>query len=96
MDDFFLENTINQLESSFDEVSKLKFTLLDSTLEQIEYIFELDAEAIPVFKTLPKEEIKELHNSLIFEILPLMEEFKYDDGIKKIKEWEKLIQENLD
>ena len=29
----FLEDTINQLESSIDEMGKMKFSLLDNTLE---------------------------------------------------------------
>jgi len=92
----FLEDTINQLESSIDEMGKMKFSLLDNTLEQIGYIFELNNEGIEVFKVIGKEEIKGLISTIDIEMIPLFEEFKYEKGLNKLQHWKKLLQENLE
>ena len=92
----FLQDTMKQLESSFDEVSKLKFTLLDTAMDQIAYVFEVDEEGNSILKDISKGEIKEIYNALQTDMIPLFEEFQYAEGLEKIRGWEKLLKENLE
>jgi uncharacterized FlaG/YvyC family protein len=92
----FLQDTMKQLESSFDEVSKLKFTLLDTAMDQIAYVFEVDEEGNSMIKDISKDEIKEIYNALQTDMIPLFEEFQYAEGLEKIRGWEKLLKENLE
>ena len=91
----FLQDTMKQLETSFDEVSKLKFTLLDTAMDQIAYVFEVDEEGNSILKDISKGEIKEIYNALQTDMIPLFEEFQYVEGLEKIRGWEKLLKENL-
>jgi len=90
----FLKDTMGQLESSFDEISKLKFTLLDNTLDQIGYVFENDDKGKPLFKSLSKDEINDIYNTIESDLIPLFEEFKYEQGLEKVENWKKLLKEN--
>jgi len=92
----FLQDTMKQLESSFDEVSKLKFTLLDTAMDQIAYVFEVDEEGNSMIKDISKDEIKEIYSALQNDMIPLFEEFQYAEGLEKIRGWEKLLKENLE
>jgi uncharacterized FlaG/YvyC family protein len=92
----FLQDTMKQLESSFDEVSKLKFTLLDTAMDQIAYVFEVDEEGNSMIKDISKDEIKEIYDALQNDMIPLFEEFQYAEGLEKIRGWEKLLKENLE
>jgi uncharacterized FlaG/YvyC family protein len=92
----FLQDTMKQLESSFDEVSKLKFTLLDTAMDQIAYVFEVDEEGNSMIKDISKDEIKEIYGALQNDMIPLFEEFQYAEGLEKIRGWEKLLKENLE
>ena len=91
----FLQDTMKQLETSFDEVSKLKFTLLDSAMAQVAYVFEVDEEGNSILKDISKDEIKEIYDAIKTDMIPLFEEFKYEEGLNKIRVWEKLLEENL-
>jgi len=91
----FLQDTMKQLESSFDEVSKLKFTLLDTAMDQVAYVFEVDEEGNSILKDISKDEIKEIYNAIQTDMIPLFEEFQYEEGLNKIRVWEKLLEENL-
>ena len=92
----FLQDTMKQLESSFDEVSKLIFTLLDTAMDQIAYVFEVDEEGNSMIKDISKDEIKEIYGALQNDMIPLFEEFQYAEGLEKIRGWEKLLKENLE
>jgi len=91
----FLQDTMKQLESSFDEVSKLKFTLLDTAMDQVAYVFEVDEEGNSILKDISKDEIKEIYNAIQTDMIPLFEEFQYEEGLNKIRVWEKLLEEEL-
>jgi uncharacterized FlaG/YvyC family protein len=91
----FLQDTMKQLESSFDEVSKLKFTLLDTAMDQVAYVFEVDEEGNSILKDISKDEIKEIYNAIQTDMIPLFEEFQYEEGLNKIRVWEKLLEEVL-
>ena len=90
----FLQDTMKQLESSFDEVSKLKFTLLDTAMDQVAYVFEVDEEGNSILKDISKDEIKEIYNAIQTDMIPLFEEFKYEQGLEKVENWKKLLKEN--
>ena len=92
----FLQDTMKQLESSFDEVSKLKFTLLDSTLDQLGYVFEIGENGDPLYKSLSKNEIKDIYSTLNSDLIPLFEEFQYEKGLEIVQNWKKLLAENLE
>ena len=91
----FLQDTMKQLESSFDEVSKLKFTLLDTAMDQVAYVFEVDEEGNSILKDISKDEIKEIYNAIQTDMIPLFEEFQYEEGLNKIRVWEKLLEKEL-
>ena len=91
----FLQDTMKQLETSFDEVSKLKFPLLDTAMDQVAYVFEVDEEGNSILKDISKDEIKEIYDALQTDMIPLFEEFQYEEGLNKIRVWEKLLEENL-
>lgn len=91
----FLKDTMKQLESSFDEVSKLKFTLLDTAMDQIAYVFEVGEEGNSVLKDISKDEIKEIYDAIQTDMIPLFEEFQYEEGLNKIKVWKELLEKEL-
>ena len=90
-----LKNTIDALEGSLGEFTQLKNSLLNSSLEQFEYLFKLENQGQPLFKTVDKKEIKPVLETLQNDLLPMFEENKHEEGIKKIKDWEKLLTEYL-
>ena len=83
----FLQDTMKHLETSFDEVSKLKFTLLDTAMDQVAYVFEVDEEGNSILKDISKDEIKEIYDALQTDMIPLFEEFQYEEGLNKIRVW---------
>lgn len=91
----FLQDTMKQLESSFDEVSKLKFTLLDTAMDQVAYVFEVDEEGNSILKDISKDEIKEIYNVIQTDMIPLFEEFQYEEGLNKIRGWKELLEKEL-
>ncbi len=91
-----LKNTIDALEGSLGEFTQLKISLLESSLQQFEYLFKLENQGQPLFETLQAEEIKPVLETLQNDLLPMFEENKHEEGIKKIKSWEKLLQEYLE
>lgn len=91
-----LKNTIDALEGSLGEFTQLRNSLLDSSLEQFEYLFKLENQGQPLFETVDKEEIKPVLETLQNDLLPMFEENKHLEGVKKIKSWEKLLTEYLE
>ena len=92
----FLENTIKSLESSFVEISSLKNNLLEASLSQFDYIFELNSKKTPIFKELGKGEILEMKTTMEKELIPLFKDNEYQEGIDKIEGWIKLLEEELE
>jgi|TARA_R110001592_G_scaffold100984_5_gene286049 hypothetical protein len=95
MDDI-LKNTIDALEGSLGEFTQLKTSLLNTSLEQFEYLFKLENKGEPLFLTVDKKEIEPVLETLQNDLLPMFEESKHEEGIKKIKSWEKLLKEHLE
>ena len=91
-----LKNTIDALEGSLGEFTQLKNSLLNASLEQFEYLFKLENQGQPLFETVDKKEIEPVLETLQNDLLPMFEENKHTEGIKKIKAWEKLLTEYLE
>lgn len=90
-----LKDTILELESSFNEINKLKFTLIDTSLSQFDYLFEKDSHGELLYKSLPINNIEEIYNTFDIDLIPLCEEFEYNKGIEKIEKMKKLLAESL-
>ena len=70
-----LEDTLNELENSFKEVNKIKFGLLQATLDPFEMLYQ-DVDNKKLYETLSTEQKKEMITSLKNDLLPLFEESK--------------------
>ena len=81
---FNLEDTLNELENDFKEVNKMKFGLLAATLEPFDFLYQ-DVNGKKAHETLEENQRYEILSSLKEDLLPLFEENKYEEGIKKVK-----------
>ena len=63
------------------------------SLNSFDYLFEGEE---PVYKKMDINGTNEVLSALEKDLLPLFEEFKFKNGIKKVKEYIKLLQENLE
>ena len=79
-----LEDTINELESDFKEVNKMKFGLLSATLEPFDFLYQ-DVNGQKTYEIMEKSQKDPILSTLKSDLLPLFEENKFDEGIKKIK-----------
>ena len=86
-----LEDTLNELENSFKEVNKIKFGLLQATLDPFEMLYQ-DVDNKKLYETLSTEQKKEMITSLKNDLLPLFEESKYEEGINKVKKYIKDLE----
>ena len=86
-----LEDTLNELENSFKEVNKMKFGLLQATLDPFEMLYQ-DVDNKKLYETLSTEQKKEMITSLKNDLLPLFEESKYKEGINKVKKYIKDLE----
>jgi hypothetical protein len=81
---FNLEDTLNELEKDFKEVNKMKFGLLAASLEPFDFLYQ-DIDGKRAHETLEGNQRQEILSSLKDDLLPLFEENKYEEGIKKVK-----------
>ena len=88
-----LKNTINDLEKSYGELGQMKKQLLSMSLDSFNYLFEGED---PMYKKMDQKSSNETISALQTDLLPLFEENKFEEGIKKVKEYIKLLQENLE
>ena len=88
-----LKDTIKNLEKSYGELGQMKDQLLSMSLNSFDYLFEGEE---PVYKKMDVNGTNEVLSSLKKDLLPLFEEFNFEKGIKKVKEYTKLLQENLE
>lgn len=86
-----LEDTLNELENSFKEVNKMKFGLLQATLDPFEMLYQ-DVDNKKLYETFSTEQKKEMITSLKNDLLPLFEESKYEEGINKVKKYIKDLE----
>lgn len=88
-----LKDTLKNLEKSYGELGQMKDQLLSMSLNSFDYLFEGEE---PVYIKMDKSGTNEVLSALKKDLLPLFEEFKFEKGIKKVKEYIKLLQENLE
>jgi hypothetical protein len=88
-----LKNTINDLEKSYGELGQMKNQLLSMSLDSFNYLFEGED---PIYKKMDQKSSNETISSLKKELLPLFEENKFEEGVKKVKNYIKLLQGNLE
>tara|TARA_B100001094_G_C17393601_1_gene422460 strand:+ start:40 stop:327 length:288 start_codon:yes stop_codon:yes gene_type:complete len=88
-----LKNTINDLEKSYDELGQMKNQLLSMSLDSFNYLFEGED---PMYKKMDKKSSKETISALQEDLLPLFEENKFEEGVKRVKNYVKLLQGNLE
>jgi len=81
---FNIEDTLNELEKDFKEVSKMKFGLLAASLEPFDFLYQ-DVNGKKTYETIDQKQKQEILSSLKDDLLPLFEENKYEEGIKKVK-----------
>jgi hypothetical protein len=88
-----LKNTINDLEKSYGELGQMKNQLLSMSLDSFNYLFEGED---PMYKKMDQKSSNETISALKEDLLPLFEENKFEEGIKKVENYIKLLQENLE
>lgn len=88
-----LKNTINELEKNYSELGQMKNQLLSMSLDSFNYLFEGED---PVYKKMDQKSSDETISTLENDLLPLFKENKFEEGVKKVKEYIKLLQENLE
>ena len=88
-----LKDTLKNLEKSYGELGQMKDQLLSMSLNSFDYLFEGKD---PLYTKMDKKSSNETISALQKDLLPLFEENKFEEGIKKVEEYIKLLQENLE
>ncbi len=88
-----LKNTLDDLEKSYSELGQMKKQLLSMSLDSFNYLFEGED---PIYKTMDQKSSNETISTLKKELIPLFEEQEFEEGVIKVKEYIKLLQENLE
>jgi len=92
MEDIF-KSTLKDLDKTYSELGKMKNQLLSMSLSSIDPLFEGKDQA---YKLMDQKSANKVLSTLKKDLLPLFEENKFEEGIKKVKEYIKLLQENLE
>jgi len=87
-----LKNTLEDLEKSYSELGQMR-QLLFMSLDSFNYLFEGKD---PIYKTMDQKSSNETISTLKKELMPLFKEQEFEEGIIKVKEYIKLLQENLE
>ena len=88
-----LKDTINELEKSYGELGQMKNQLLSMSLDSFNYLFEGKD---PMYKKMDQKSSNETISALQTDLLPLFEENKFEEGVKKVQNYIKLLQGNLE
>jgi len=88
-----LKNTLEDLEKSYSELGQMRKQLLSMSLDSFNYLFEGKD---PIYKTMDQKSSNETISTLKKELMPLFKEQEFEEGIIKVKEYIKLLQENLE
>jgi hypothetical protein len=88
-----LKNTLDNLEKSYSELGQMKKQLLSMSLDSFNYLFEGED---PIYKTMDQKSSNETISTLKKDLIPLFEEQEFKEGVIKVKEYIKLLQENLE
>ena len=71
----------------------MKKQLLSMSLDSFNYLFEGED---PIYKTMDQKSSNETISTLKKDLIPLFEEQEFKEGVIKVKEYIKLLQENLE
>jgi hypothetical protein len=82
---FNLEDTINELEGAFKEISTLRKSLLIVALEPFNALYQKDKDGKRMYEHMEKKDKEELIYNLKNDIIPMFEENKFEDGVTKAK-----------
>ena len=93
MDLNHLQKSVDELELLAKELINVRNPLLESALEPLDFLFNKNKEDKYVFEYMEKTEVQSILDELKKEIIPLIEESEYEDGLKRVKQWEKLLEE---
>jgi len=88
-----LKNTIEELEKNYSELGQMKNQLLSMSLDSFNYLFEGKD---PLYEKMDKKSSNETISALENDLLPLFEENKFEEGVKKVQNYIKLLQGNLE
>ena len=88
-----LKKTLNDLEKNYSELGQMKNQLLSMSLDSFKYLFEGED---PIYKKMDQKSSNETISALQKDLLPLFEENKFEEGIKEVEQYIKLLQENLE
>ena len=88
-----LKNTLDDLEKSYSELGQMRKQLLSMSLDSFNYLFEGED---PIYKTMDQKSSNETISTLKKELMPLFKEQEFEEGVIKVKEYIKLLQENLE
>ena len=91
-----LEGYLNGMESAYKEMNSAKMGLLNIVLLPFEPLFTSDLENSILVEKMKEEDLLELQSSLENDVLPMFEDAEFEEGIAKVKEWQKIIKENLE
>ena len=89
---FNLEDTLNELENDFKEINEIKFGLLAATLEPFDFLYQ-DTNGEKTYKVMEQSQKNTIISTLKNDLLPLFEESKFDEGVKKVKNIIKDLEE---
>jgi hypothetical protein len=89
---FNLEDTLNELENDFKEINKMKFGLLAATLEPFDFLYQ-DTNGEKTYKVMEQSQKDTIISTLKNDLLPLFEESKFDEGVEKVKNIIKDLEE---
>ena len=90
-----LENQITQLENLAKNLSQLKNPILEQSMSAFTFLFEKGIDGVALYENMEKKDIQSTINSLDEDLVPLFEEFEYQEGIQQVEKWKKLLKENL-
>tara|TARA_B110000503_G_scaffold56757_1_gene90882 strand:- start:2015 stop:2305 length:291 start_codon:yes stop_codon:yes gene_type:complete len=91
-----LEKQINQLENLASTLSQLKNPILEQSMGAFTFLFEKGTDGKALYENMEKKDIQDTINSMDEDLVPLFEEFEYQEGIQQVKEWKKLLAKNLE
>ena len=91
-----LEGYLNEMQDAHKEISKAKFNLMSVALSPFEALFLEDTEGNIVAKNLKDNDKQQILDSFNDDLLPMFEEGKFQEGIEKVNEWKKIIEESLE
>lgn len=89
------ENAIIELENLAKGLGSLSNDLINTALEPIEMLLEIDDKDVPIYYKNEEEELLNMISTLKDDIIPLCKESNYSKGEKRSKEIIKLFKKRL-